>query len=242
MRETVHLLKSTHLGNERSIWVREPAQPDRPCRLAIFLDGELYRDRVGAVSLIDALEAEASIANTLILFISMQSIEARWIECPCHPPFADFIHRELLPWLEVKYPAVKNARARVLIGLSYTGLAAAFVTMRAPGAFTHVVAQSGSFWWNDCWLVEQFRNLEKPLPTAFYLDVGSKETNENVRHKEDVLQVVSQIDAIRRLRDVMRNQGCAVKYVEFDGGHEFSAWQKTLPDALRWALPAGSKK
>jgi enterochelin esterase family protein len=241
LAETVHAFRSAHLGNERSIWIREPAVPSRPYGLTIFLDGELYRDRVGAIATIDDLEARAALANSLFVSVSMHSEEARWIECPCHQPFADFINGELVPWLEAKYPAVKKSAERVLIGLSYTGLAAAFVAMKAPGAFTHVVAQSGSFWWNDCWLVEQFRGLETRLPTAFYLDVGLKETDENVRHKEDVLQVVSQIDAIRRLRDVMLDQGYAVKYVEFDGGHEFVAWQKTLPVALRWALPAGTK-
>ena len=70
-----------------------------------------------------------------------------------------------------------------------------------------------------------------------YLDAGSRETAENVQHREDVLQVVSQIEGVRRFRDVLSCQGYSVKYVEFDGGHEFSAWAKTLPEALSWALP-----
>jgi len=67
--------------------------------------------------------------------------------------------------------------------------------------------------------------------------VGSGETAENVRHKEDVLQVVSQIDAVRQFRDVLIAGGYDVKYLEFAGGHDFLEWRKTLPDALRWALP-----
>jgi hypothetical protein len=70
----------------------------------------------------------------------------------------------------------------VLAGVSYTGLAAAFVAKEYPGAFQRIISQSGSFWWNDCWLVEEFRRLEQRLPVEFYLDVGMQEIHENVRH------------------------------------------------------------
>lgn len=49
--------------------------------------------------------------------------------------------------------------------------------------------------------------MRQPVPTEFYLDVGTQETQENVRHREDVLQVVSQIDGVRRFRDVLLLQG-----------------------------------
>ena len=75
------------------------------------------------------------------------------------------------------------------------------------------------------------------VPTDFYLDVGTEELAENVRHREDVLQVVSQIEGVHRFRDVLRLKGHSVRYVEFDGGHDFTAWRQTLPEALRWALP-----
>jgi enterochelin esterase family protein len=74
------------------------------------------------------------------------------------------------------------------------------------------------------------------VPTDFYLEVGTQELAENVRHREDVLQVVSQLEAVRKFRDVLRLKGHSVKYVEFDGGHDFAAWRRTLPDALRWAM------
>lgn len=240
MTETVHTFKSASLGNERSIWIRAPREPARPYGVAILLDGELYRDRVEAPAMIAELETKSGLANTLIVYVSMHSMEARWIECPCYPPFAEFINRELLPWLERLHPAIAASRERVLIGLSYTGLAAAFVALHAERPFSHIIAQSGSFWSQDCWLTEQYRLRATRLPTAFYLDVGTKETATHVRHKEDVLQVISQIAGVRKFRDVLGSQNYEVNYREFVGGHEFAAWKKTLPDALRWALPAAS--
>lgn len=125
----------------------------------------------------------------------------------------------------------------MLAGLSYTGLAAAFVAREHPGLFQKVISQSGSFWSNDCWLVERFRKSPVRLATEFYLDVGRLEIHENVRHREDVLQVVSQIEGVRRFRDILLQLGHSVTYAEFYGGHDFEAWRKALPEALKWALP-----
>lgn len=242
MHETVEKLKSLHLDNERPIWIREPAQRATAKSLTVFLDGELYRDKVGAVTVIDTLITEQKIADSWFVFVSMESVEARWKECPCHPPFAQFIARELLPWLERQHPEIRGVRQRVLVGLSYTGLAAAFIAKEFPGVFQKVISQSGSFWSDDGQLTAQYRGLRQRVPTEFYLDVGRRETQENVRHREDVLQIVSQIDGVRRFRDVLLAHGNEVNYVEFDGGHEFAAWKKTLPAALEWALPQHTRE
>ncbi len=241
MPETHHLLKSRHLGNERSIWIRRPRDPAAPAQLAVFLDAERYRDpapRMDVLPLLDELTLSGALANTLLVFVSEHSAGARWRECPCHLPFAGFINDELLPWLESLHPGIRTASQRVLIGLSYTGLAAAYVTYHGPGRWTHVISQSGSHWSTDEWLTARYRELTAPLPTRFYLQVGRREMQENVRHREDVLQVVSQIDEVRRFRDALQSTRREVNYVEFDGGHDYAAWRRTLPGALRWALPA----
>ncbi len=234
MNEVTARLNSVHLKNERLIWVRPPRDRSSAANISIFLDGELYRDRVKANGVIDGLEG--AIADSWFVYVSMESVEARWLECACYQPFARFVAEELLPWLSAHDRGMQLAQSKTLIGLSYTGLAAAFVAKEFPGIFQRVISQSGSFWWNDCWLSEQYR-LSAPVPTDFYLDVGTKELAENVLHRADVMQVVSQLEGVHTFRDVLRSKGYAVKYVEFDGGHDFAAWRQTLPEALRWALP-----
>ena len=127
MKETQHTLKSIHLANERAVWVREPEH--RATNVTVFLDAELYRDRVGATSIIDALNSKGDIDSSLFVFVSMESAASRWVECPCYPPFAQFIEEELFPWLERAYLRAHEAQERVIAGLSYTGLAAAYVSM-----------------------------------------------------------------------------------------------------------------
>jgi enterochelin esterase-like enzyme len=241
MGETIQRFKSAHLANERTIWIREAAEPTKPCNLAIFLDGEFYRDRVDALTTVDDLTASSAIANTLFVFVSHESIDSRWRECPCHPPFAAFINRELLPWLQSLYPQTRHASERVLIGLSYTGLAAAFVALCAPENFTRIIAQSGSFWSDDCALAKRYRTTPTPPRAAFHLTVGSKETQTRVQHKEDVFQPISQIEGVRTFRDALVSRSIDVHYEEFDGAHEFGAWKRSLPAALTWALPNTSR-
>lgn len=237
-RETCHRLRSAHLQNERTLWVRRPPAGARPRHLALVLDAELYRDGVNASAIIDTLENERRIGDTLFVFVSTASAAARWLECPCYPPFARFVLEELLPFIETLVPAAAAAHERVIVGLSYTGLAVAFVAAQPTANFTRVIAQSGSFWSNDCWLAEHIRQTPPPARTAFHLDVGTRETATHVRHKEDLVQTLSQIEGVHRFRDALLAHGRTVRYVEFDGGHDFKGWAQTLPDALAWALPA----
>lgn len=235
MTEQIHQFRSVHLGNERSVWIRPPVDGQTARRLVVFLDAELYREKVEAIEVIAGLEADPAFPSALYVFVSYATLEARWIECPCHPPFARFVSDEFLPWLQRLHPEVATCAERVLVGLSYTGLAAAYVALQAPGRFTHVIAQSGSFWSADGWLIEQYRLAPGPFP-QFYLDVGTKEDQQDVQHKEDLIQEMSQIEGVTRFRDVLIAKGVSPRYVMFEGGHDCAAWKRTLPGALRWAL------
>ena len=235
MTEHIHQLRSAHLVNERTIWIRPPTDGRPARRLVVFLDAELYRDKVHAVEVIEGLEVDPAFPPALYVFVSSATVEARWIECPCHPPFARFIAEEFLPWLQGLHPEIATCAERVLVGLSYTGLAAAYVALQAPGRFTHVIAQSGSFWSADGQLIDQYRRASGPFP-AFYLDVGTKEDQEEVQHKEDLVQGMSQIEGVTRFRDMLIAKGASPRYVMFEGGHDCAAWKRTLPGALRWAL------
>ena len=237
MTDSVHRLSSRHLRNVRPIWVHEPLDRTKAFDLLVFLDGEFYRDQIGAQSITHDLQSRGEIANSLVVFVSHESMESRQLECPCHRPFADFVARELLHWIWKRYPAAEKARERVLAGLSYTGLAASYVSMVYPDRFTRVISQPGSYWWNRCSLVEQEARIQGAIPTAHHLDVGNRETEVDLQHSPEVRQEVSQIEGVRRFRDVLLARGASVKHVEFDGGHDFEAWKKVLPGALRWALP-----
>lgn len=47
MTEQLHQFRSEHLGNERRVWIRPPVDGQTARRLVVFLDAELYREKVG---------------------------------------------------------------------------------------------------------------------------------------------------------------------------------------------------
>jgi enterochelin esterase family protein len=127
--------------------------------------------------------------------------EARNRELPCHPPFADFLVRELLPWARARYHVTDDPARTIVGGASYGGLAAAFAGLRHPEAFGNILSQSGSFWWKPEgeeeheWLARQF--VDSPtLPLRFYLDVGLLENTYD--------EAPSQRCVNRHMRDVLR--------------------------------------
>jgi enterochelin esterase family protein len=234
--EQVLSFSSRILGNTRPVWMRPPEEPRSATALVIFLDGEIYRDAVWAPAIVEAMRRAGHLPDAWFVYLSMGNVEARWRECPCHPPFAEAFADEFLPWLAAALPGSTAAVRRVLVGLSYSGLAAAFVAHARPGIVHRVISQSGSFWWNEGWLINAWRQRTDPGATEFYLDVGDGETRENVAHREDVFQRMSQVAAVRALRDVLQAQGTPVRYQEFPGGHTAEGWRSTLPHALIWAL------
>ncbi len=236
-KEIQTTLRSEILQNVRPLWIREPNQAEDSCDLLIILDAELYRNRVQAPKIIDTLCNAGEHDNLLVVYVSCLNMDTRWIECPCYPPFADFIAQELIPWIHETYPHSQNATERVIAGLSYTGLAASFTALSNDGLFTKVISQSGSYWSNDCWLTQQFEGRKLQSPPAFFLDVGDKETQDYVWHKEDVIQTLSQIDGVERFRDMLLKNGYHVCYETFVGGHSAEAWASSLPNALKWAFP-----
>lgn len=235
MGERVETLRSLHLGNERTVWIRPPRNAARARHLTVFLDAEMYREKVGAPAIVDAIAAEPDRADSWFVYVSSVDPDTRWKECPCHPPFAAFLADEFLPWLFRLEDGSAETSVRTLVGLSYTGLAAAYVAKERPGLFQRVVAQSGSFWWSNGWLIDQYAAEPLRTPAEFYLEVGTRETQTDLQHHPEVFQATSQLEAVRAFRDVLENHGYAVTHVETDGAHDTAAWARGLPDALRWA-------
>lgn len=232
-----HTMDSPALGNQRSLWIYAPENGGPVSHLVVFLDGELFLKHLDALALINRLSADHAMAKSLFVFVSLHSQAARLGECSCNPQFARFIAVELIEFLASRYPELKTVPQRVLAGVSFSGLAAVFTAAEFPGVFQKVIAQSGSFWWKAGWLIKHLSNRTKPLPSSFYLDVGTLETEVDVEGDptEDTFQSISQIDSVKQLRDVLASQGCLVNYVEFSGGHEAKEWAQTLPGALIWA-------
>lgn len=199
-------------------------------RLAVFLDGEFYLNRMRTVEILQELQRSGDIPPVTVLFVSHATAMTRQVEYICNPACHRFLVEELLPWAEGQ--GYGSGTDHLLAGLSLSGLAAVYAGIWHPGVFSRVLGQSPSAWWKDEWLAGQVAGRSQSWP-RFWLSVGSRETDENVQHMA-LFQGTSQLATCRNLATALQERGAVCQLTEFDGGHEMPCWEAELPSALRW--------
>ncbi len=111
-----------------------------------------------------------------------------------------------------------------IAGSSLGGLIALYACLSRPGIFGYCAALSPAFWPGRGGIFSVAR--ERPDPgLRVYLDAGRQEAGD---------RFVAQVS---RMRDLLRDQGCDVAYVEdAQGQHNEEAWRRRFPAALAWFL------
>ncbi len=229
-----HQFSSGILGNRRNVWIYRsehfnPRDPDS--RLLILFDGKEYTRKIDVPRIIDNLVEQGTLHSIATVFIDNPSREARALELPANPQFADFMADELLPWAEHTLNMDAQPEHTILAGSSYGGLAAATVALRHPTLFANVLSMSGSFWWsapgtaaeNSEYVALQVATTPSQ-PIRFFLSAGVFETARDG---------VGILETNRHLRDVLTAKGYPVEYREYSGGHDYFIWQEILADGLR---------
>lgn len=226
-------LKSRILKNERNVWIYLPAGYQAGVKtysLLILFDGQSYLDLVPTPTILDNLIAAGKIPPTVAVLVDHPSPAERERELPCYRPFADFLSKELLPWVRERYQATADPAKTVIAGSSYGGLAATCAAMWYPGNFGNFLSQSASYWWkpeDDSeyeWVKRRFSASPK-LPLRAFLTVGLLETIPKPGN-------TNQVEVNRCFCDALKAKGYEVKCAEFDGAHEYINWQGTLADGL----------
>ena len=232
--EEHHQFRSRKLRNVRSIWVHLPPgfQPGRVrYNLLVVFDGSTYRNSVPTPRIVENLVNAGRIGPTAVVLVG-NAPHARTKDLFRNPALADFLARELLPWLRRRYRLSADASRTVLAGSSLGGLASADVAFRYPRLFGNVLAQSGSFQSMHSRggkvspsLMQKFA-LTPRLPLRFYLDVGTHEGMTGPGSSTSLL------GSVRHMRDVLEAKGYPVAYAEFEGGHDYACWRGTLADGI----------
>lgn len=226
-------VRSQILAAERRVWVYRPpvSATDKPSALLILFDGFDYLHEIPAPTILDNLLASKHIPNVVALLVDNPP-ESRTQDLFCSERFADFVAKELVPWVKAEYEVDATPDRSIIGGASLGGLAAACTALRYPDVFRNVLAQSGSFWWSPAgersaeWVTRSFVS-NRLLPIKFHLDVG---VFEDVPAPNGI--TVTNLVANRHFRDVLLAKGYVVDYCEFSGGHEFVNWQTTLATGL----------
>jgi enterochelin esterase family protein len=204
----------------------------------VFLDAEFYfsSDLILAPVILDNLTSASKIPPPVAVFISILYTDGRRSRAYEYPDFAEFLAKELVPWVRTNYTVTKDPHQTVIGGISLGGLGAAYAALRHSDVFGNALCQSGSFWrsWRAGPYAEPSREpgalarafLKSPkLPIRFYLDVGTFEADFSGSGGYN-------LEMTRLMRDVLRAKGYEVHYQEFAGGHEYLNWRGTLADGL----------
>jgi enterochelin esterase-like enzyme len=223
-----------------------------PNALLILFDGEDLANDASPTTTLNNLIAAGKIPPTVAVFVNNVS-GRRLVDLVASDEFADFMAKELVPWVRSHYNVTKDAKKTVVTGYSAGGLTSVYVALRHPRVFGNVLSRSGAFWWSPehnggicgarCpdsggrggdgsqdastegnFLVKEFLASPK-LPLRFYLTAGTFEAD-TVGEGGNILETT------RHLRDVLRAKGYQVHYQQFVGGHDGLSWRGALADGL----------
>lgn len=204
-----------------------------PNACLIFLDGELYTERVHAVEIIHAAQANQRLRPITCVYLPNANAAGRHADYTCNEAFATFVAEELPRWIERE---VGRFERLFLCGLSLSALQAVFTALRHPGVFAGVLAQSPSAWWQEEWLAANIP-AQPSRKQHFWLSVGTQELQTNVSHPPTPLvQTTSQLDSVRRLGTALTAAGHDIHLHEYDGGHDPACWAEELREALAWLM------
>ena len=230
---TEHVLFDSLYRRERKIWMYTPpgyaTSGHAPYALMVAFDGSDYRDTMPLPMVLDTLLAGGHAPPFVAVLVDDSSSGVRLDDLANRKRFADFLGRQLVPWVRARYNVTRDPHRTIVTGSSAGGLASAFVAYERPDLFGVVWSQSGAFWRGDeasnSAPYEALASKYAAVPKRdirFVLDVGSGETHAVLGGSGPVF-----IDATRRFRDVLAGKGYDVTYTEVPGGvHSPESWRK----------------
>lgn len=248
-------IKSTIQKLDRPFSVYTPANykaDGPPNALLILFDGEDLPDNPYPLTTLNNLIAAGKIPPTVAVFVNNVP-RRRLVDLVASDEFADFMAKELVPWVRSHYNVTKDPKKIVVTGNSAGGLASVYVALRHPEVFGNVLSRSGAFWWSAehnggvcggrCpdsggrggdgsrdattegnFLVKEFLATPK-LPLRFYLTAGTFESDTSGEGGNI-------LEGTRHLRDVLLAKGYQVHFQQFVGGHDGLSWRGALADGL----------
>ncbi len=149
---------------------------------------------------------------------------------PLGREYAEFVTREVIPFVARNYPVATGASNTAFGGSSYGAIAALNTAIVKPGVFGRLLIESPSLYVGGEYLIQRARNVTR-WPGRIYLGVGTRETSRAERNEETVNNVLALASILRRAGMGSRRLRLVV---EQGATHSEGAWAGRLPDALEF--------
>ena len=149
---------------------------------------------------------------------------------PLGREYAEFVTRELMPFIARTYPVARGTAATGFGGSSYGAIAALYTAMVKPGVFGRLLIESPSLYVGRGTVLRLARKTAQ-WPTRVYLGVGTAETRRQRINEQTVRNVLLLERILRRAKNGPRKLRVRI---EEGAAHTESAWAHRLPDALEF--------
>jgi predicted alpha/beta superfamily hydrolase len=142
--------------------------------------------------------------------------------------YANFLIREVMPFIDRDYRAAPGAQNTGLGGSSLGALIALYTAASRPNVIGRLLLESPSLWASNRQIIRQSRKIKR-WPERIFLATGTAEAGRKDKDQ-------SMVDDARELAAILGRAGLddqRLKFVVDDGAsHHESAWAKRFPDAL----------
>jgi len=149
---------------------------------------------------------------------------------PLGREYAEFVTREVVPFIARTYPVRRGPANTGFGGSSYGAIAALNTAMIKPGTFGRLLVESPSLYVGNKYMLRRASGVSR-WPSRIFLGVGTAETRSVERNQETVANVLE-------LEQILRRGGLGprrLRLVVDDGAtHSEGAWANRFPQALEF--------
>lgn len=149
---------------------------------------------------------------------------------PLGREYAEFVTREVIPFITRTYPVLRSAAATGFGGSSYGAIAALYTSLLKPGLFGRLLIESPSLYVGRNHLLRLARRADR-WPSRIYLGVGTAETGREDWNAETLGNVL-------KLEKILRQSGLGERRIRLrvaqGASHTESAWAARFPEALEF--------
>lgn len=152
--------------------------------------------------------------------------------------YRDWIISTLMPHVAARYRTLAGPENASLLGSSMGGLFSLFAAWTRPDVFGRAASLSGSFWWDDRWMIREVRRRRAPDPRPWiYLDSGAASSPfEGSPSRSDGLHHVSALHGALVEKGMVA--GRDLHLLSFAGmEHGNAAWSARLAIPLQLMFP-----
>jgi len=213
---------SIYLKNSRKIWVYTPAgiSTEKHYPVVYVHDGDGYLALAAMRNVLDNLIAWGQLQPLIAVFIPPVDRTEEYAGSK-QAAFTDFMVKELVPWVDGRYPTLRHPWGRANLGASNGGNISLWLTVSHPDVFGLVAAMSSNVENNIKNLVQQGVNP----PVKYYLDIGTY----------DIPILIQRVTDFRQL---LENNNEVLMFQQFHEGHSWGNWKAHIDDALIWLFGA----